>query len=85
MIWAIVQLSTKETQFFCVMKIIDGGVLPEFPKEEFGLRDFNLLPFSQERAGFMRHYLYHSLGKVLIHILPLLNHHYSLFLNQKNP
>ena len=31
MIWAIVQLSTKETQFFCVMKIIDGGVLPEFP------------------------------------------------------
>ena len=35
MIWAIVQLSTKETQFFCVMKIIDGGVLPEFPIEEF--------------------------------------------------
>ena len=37
MIWAIVQLSTKETQFFCVMKIIDGGVLPEFPIEEFAL------------------------------------------------
>ena len=36
MIWAIVQLSTKETQFFCVMKVIDGGVLPEFPIEEFG-------------------------------------------------
>ena len=36
MIWAIVQLSTKETQFFCVMKIIDGGVLPEFLIEEFG-------------------------------------------------
>ena len=35
MIWAIVQLSTKETQFFCVMKVIDGGVLPEFPIEEF--------------------------------------------------
>ena len=35
MIWAIVQLSTKETQFFCVMKIIDGGVLPEFLIEEF--------------------------------------------------
>ena len=33
MIWAIVQLSTKETQFFCVMKIINGGVLPEFPIE----------------------------------------------------
>ena len=39
MIWAIVQLSTKETQFFCVMKIIDGGVLPEFPIEEFGQTD----------------------------------------------
>ena len=38
MIWAIVQLSTKETQFFCVMKIIDGGVLPEFPIEEFDHR-----------------------------------------------
>ena len=38
MIWAIVQLSTKETQFFCVMKIIDGGVLPEFPIEEFEIR-----------------------------------------------
>ena len=37
MIWAIVQLSTKETQFFCVMKIIDGGVLPEFLIEEFGI------------------------------------------------
>ena len=36
MIWAIVQLSTKETQFFCVMKIIDGGLLPEFLIEEFG-------------------------------------------------
>ena len=36
MIWAIAQLSTKETQFFCVMKVIDGGVLPEFPIEEFG-------------------------------------------------
>ena len=36
MIWAIVQLSTKETQFFCVMKVIDGGVLPEFLIEEFG-------------------------------------------------
>ena len=35
MIWAIAQLSTKETQFFCVMKVIDGGVLPEFPIEEF--------------------------------------------------
>ena len=38
MIWAIVQLSTKETQFFCVMKIIDGGVVPEFPIEEFGFK-----------------------------------------------
>ena len=35
MIWAIAQLSTKETQFFCVMKVIDGGVLPEFLIEEF--------------------------------------------------
>ena len=35
MIWAIAQLSTKETQFFCVMKVIDGGVLPEFPIEVF--------------------------------------------------
>ena len=35
MIWAMAQLSTKETQFFCVMKVIDGGVLPEFPIEEF--------------------------------------------------
>ena len=36
MIWAIAQLSTKETQFFGVMKVIDGAVLPEFSIEEFG-------------------------------------------------
>ena len=42
MIWAIVQLSTKETQFFCVMKVIDGGVLPEFPIKEFDLVDIGM-------------------------------------------
>ena len=47
MIWAIVQLSTKETQFFCVMKIIDGGVLPEFPIEEF-VRAYKTPAFYQD-------------------------------------
>ena len=40
MIWAIVQLSTKETQFFCVMKIIDGGVLPEFLIDQVAMDDY---------------------------------------------
>ena len=40
MIWAIVQLSTKETQFFCVMKVIDGGVLPEFLIDQVAMDDY---------------------------------------------
>ena len=50
MIWAIVQLSTKETQFFCVMKVIDGGVLPEFPIEEF--ESYRNFPFSKKMETF---------------------------------
>ena len=42
MIWAIVQLSTKETQFFCVMKVIDGAVLPEFPNRRVWVDPYQL-------------------------------------------